>query len=173
MKRNFLKLKNVKHLKNQNMKFLLFITLLTLLSLSSCKKHKEKKAWEDYQGVYYPVNNTYQLHHDTLEQREITIESIHISIEGILFKPTVNGQPTASFKLAVDNNSSYGYQIRYLKLLLLVITNSNGNMTLENIQYPSEEEFADERTFFITKKSNNLTLTVVKNDGITNYLFSK
>lgn len=176
MKRTIFNSKQIFNLNSKTMKHLTFALLLSLAFIS-CKKHKEINTWEEYCGIYTPIQDeSFTIYQDSVRQITISIKEVKIEDDGLIrFTPKVSGQPTANFKQnSVNENTNYKYQIRYSSLTLMVLqTTSSGNVEMANIQSPDESLFSNGRTFYITKTENTLTLTVINNGIVKDYLFSK
>ncbi len=138
-------------------KFIL-ITLSTILFLSSCQKHKDKKLWKSYHGIYTTVNNEKYTILDSLEFNQIEVTDAGISIL----------TPVTTFNMNVytrdlNDNPNYEYKCEYNNMISYSFTEGGLNNSSMSI-----DEFNQGRKFYLTFSDNQLLFTIIGTESIEN-----
>lgn len=155
MNRNYLNIKLVNNLNLNIMKTLVFLLFATL-SLSSCKKHKEEREWKTYYGTYFSEERILiYSEEDTLFFDQIVLQK---DFEAFATDKNYNSEPSNVFK--VEKHNIYDYKLNYTRTNLF-ITNENGELIDQSQSYQS----FNLNSFYITKVGENLTFTIVKENG--------
>lgn len=148
------------------MRILSFFVVLVLLSVS-CKKRKEIKEWKKREGIYQTAT-TYVLYEDSTIV--LGAKEIHVGESGI----TCYGESGAGTNFSVFHkdenlNKNYEYKCQYASM-----TNfSFGQNGVTNTQLPFEQ-FTQEREFYLTFSGNQLTFSVIHQNGsIDNVVYQK
>lgn len=140
----------------------LIALLIGVACLFSCEKHKEKKRWKSYLGIYESVSGYHPIK-DSVLFNKIDVTDAGISLVG--------GQKTINMNVytrELNDDARFDYKCEYHNLT--AYTMGGGGLTNETW---TAEEFAQGRLFYIKFEGNTLEFVIKTGNDLQTFAFLK